>query len=932
MNTEELNELKTEIYRLSKLHSNLFIKAVSNENFPWIHKESENKILNSFGDFIGEKYNKIINAKNQFYVSKKDNTQNKSIEIVKDNKTKNLLKNLNIDEKVKLFLSEDRVKKAYVQDNNLNFIKCIQTNSSFYLEAVDLKTFKKICNEIFLLRFTDDIVENLIEFSKKQGIDLEKESSDMIKKMKHFLSTDCRLGSLDRNVAATRLRFKIAWIQTYLNDKKEEKNLKLIIQLLPFLELASRLYTQLGPTMPIISKTKTAKLVREINLKEKGERDLSKKIKEICSEILNLNVIKKEKIALKDSYTRVYSRSDYYLKELSEKSSIIKVEHKNPVSGHVSIKSKRIPKNENISQEEVEFLVKKLTDYNKIAEEASIKEIAIKVAINNNNKKTISLVSGDSITSLYNLTSYDGVLCLYDSINYTTKTLKENYLTKSCMRYSNCKEKIEFYAKNPEYIKMIALTDNSGKTLYARAIVWVEKETGNMYVDRIYYSDNESLSLVRNYVENSENMFFIFSNERHMKKFRKKDIIYMPNLDLNVKSLPYMDSAHFVNTAHGIAVRFIRKYLELNPMQIAQKITEEILSGEPTFEVPVESGPSFYKRNNLLIEELANGNVCYLDGVKCDEPVRVDLGNGKVIVLDKSKVLNDKDGNKYIEYNRKGIRLLISITKDISKEKNIAISTINDVGSVIFSEEIGFEYDNNENGNFNFILSLRSKFKCFPITSEYYYCCLGDGSEGPSIKTISNSFGAENINPDIFYDKNIFESKDGMLILKNEYINSENISIVRSALLINFIKKTKSSLSPDGLEKIKKSIKEKLIEMVNNGAVFNIWQMKFKGWVVDDIKINSLSVDNLHVIGTVLGDSNKEDERRIPAKYVYLPRVREGAVYPCLNITVHAECKMSNNLNQTINENVSPHVSIEIKPEYLDNIDLYVEEIKKLYN
>ena len=75
----------------------------------------------------------------------------------------------------------------------------------------------------------------------------------------------------------------------------------------------------------------------------------------------------------------------------------------------------------------------------------------------------------------------------------------------SCMKGDESIPRIRFYAENPDLVKLLALTSSNGKILHARALVWCDKESGLMYVDRIFYTNNESrLRLIKYALEKSK--------------------------------------------------------------------------------------------------------------------------------------------------------------------------------------------------------------------------------------------------------------------------------------------------------------------------------------------------------------------------------------------------------------------------------------------
>lgn len=137
--------------------------------------------------------------------------------------------------------------------------------------------------------------------------------------------------------------------------------------------------------------------------------------------------------------------------------------------------------------------------------------------------KKISIVSGDDI------------LYWYNGRNYLTRSKGE--LGSSCMSGPNDNHYMEIYAKNPDKIRMVILTEDD--KLIGRALLWNidEDKSGDgikFYLDRIYTAENSDVNYIRDWVsgELGDQVSYYNSDDEGFKVYLKSvDFDYYPYAD-----------------------------------------------------------------------------------------------------------------------------------------------------------------------------------------------------------------------------------------------------------------------------------------------------------------------------------------------------------------------------------------------------------------
>lgn len=130
--------------------------------------------------------------------------------------------------------------------------------------------------------------------------------------------------------------------------------------------------------------------------------------------------------------------------------------------------------------------------------------------------------------------------------------LNENYvdgggnLKDSCMRYRFCQIFLDLYTKNPNKVKLLILLDENNEKILGRALLWfLDRPSGKIFMDRVYFSNDFILNMFIHYaisnrwlyrLESMENILNIVSNNKVVKTTMvvkmKKGYEYFPFVDI----------------------------------------------------------------------------------------------------------------------------------------------------------------------------------------------------------------------------------------------------------------------------------------------------------------------------------------------------------------------------------------------------------------
>lgn len=143
-------------------------------------------------------------------------------------------------------------------------------------------------------------------------------------------------------------------------------------------------------------------------------------------------------------------------------------------------------------------------------------------------KITIKIVEGKDITFWYSEKNYSS----------QTTTTGRGHLSRSCMKDELCKDFFSIYEMNPKQVKLVIHLDDEGKLL-TRALLW--DMGGKHYLDRVYFTYEEDMALVRRWVEKEH-----LKKSLHVLSLQDKIILdNSQNQDGSFDKYPYMDTFKF---------------------------------------------------------------------------------------------------------------------------------------------------------------------------------------------------------------------------------------------------------------------------------------------------------------------------------------------------------------------------------------------------
>jgi len=130
----------------------------------------------------------------------------------------------------------------------------------------------------------------------------------------------------------------------------------------------------------------------------------------------------------------------------------------------------------------------------------------------------------------------EDIVKAYNEKNYTKK--HHGVLHNSCMRYNSKTDRINFYAKNKNSVKLLVLKDETGK-IQVRSLLW--KTNQGYYMDRIYYT-----------YDYQKDLFLLYANYKNYKNFYNyKDLMIIENVNEN-NIYPYMDTFIYFSPKENI--------------------------------------------------------------------------------------------------------------------------------------------------------------------------------------------------------------------------------------------------------------------------------------------------------------------------------------------------------------------------------------------
>ncbi len=321
---------------------------------------------------------------------------------------------------------------------------------------------------------------------------------------------------------------------------------------------------------------------------------------------LIVSIANKNKTSITSAINSIFNLQELTQKNLL-KTKIESFEDVNPETGFIAKKTRRIvdPK----FKEEERVIAKRIKDgkdLNVFFEEITNRIKMLSAPEEEKNEETI-LLSGDEIVAAYNCSSY-----FNSGYNYSFKSEevkgsengimadailgfmrrpidrepKGGSLFGSCMRRDQNIDQIKFYAKNPKLVKLLVRRIKETKEVKARAVVWVDSQSGVHYVDRIFFYDNNSLLQIVKYIEEKENFYSISSINAAVSSKKSLDEFVIPFNGLEYYSVnkPYFDTM-WSNTFKD---KDGNEYIGRISTERIYKQTENIFY-EPRFEKPMEN-------------------------------------------------------------------------------------------------------------------------------------------------------------------------------------------------------------------------------------------------------------------------------------------------------------------------------------------------------
>ncbi len=453
------------------------------------------------------------NVVNDYYKS-----DNKSLELVLSNNFSNLLlsyKNDYISKKLK----NGAIKTRYIKSSNLNFFDYISDSDSSKITAISKSKFSALIFSSLIHEF-GEMTTNLNRIASCFANKIYSDSTEK-KEIRFYeiLSDEMIDIMIIRHMISYMDPFRSSIIGTTISKSKTKKIAK---------QVSERYYAS-------YSKNHGDKIAIKLKEFEVILTYIDEYLKNTA--IFTENIFKKE---VKQKFFSEYSISniisntfdfmennlEYFLKntEVREKTEL------NTYTGNQIVVKYRAPIESKCS--DIDYcnkIIEVVSETNKFIEKINEKiELDKKALAERNNVKNI-IVEGDDIIKYYNSSSY--------SASYG------GTLWNSCMRYPEQKEKIMFYAKNKELVKLYIRLDEDLTKIKGRALIWFDKETKKMYADRLYYTDSSTYNSMVAYLQGLKNCNLVHSNESgiagHLRSGFPK--IKISNLNAALE-MPYFDS------------------------------------------------------------------------------------------------------------------------------------------------------------------------------------------------------------------------------------------------------------------------------------------------------------------------------------------------------------------------------------------------------
>jgi hypothetical protein len=147
-----------------------------------------------------------------------------------------------------------------------------------------------------------------------------------------------------------------------------------------------------------------------------------------------------------------------------------------------------------------------------------------------------TIINSKKIIKNFKIVEGDDIKKWYLGSNYTDGG---GNLKDSCMRHKFCQGFFELYTKNSDKVKLLILLDNNHEKILGRALLWnLDKPSGRVFMDRVYFSDEYIYNIFINYAIKNE---WYYRTEEMLNILKVMDK-YKPTyvtMVINVKKIKY---------------------------------------------------------------------------------------------------------------------------------------------------------------------------------------------------------------------------------------------------------------------------------------------------------------------------------------------------------------------------------------------------------
>lgn len=417
----------------------------------------------------------------------------------------------------KLISTSQKIKSECIKKNNFNFFSCELTDNDVLVDAIDRCKFEKTLKLVILSLFytigSEVLVSSdfdyLYQFSNLWGNEVFRNKN--LESIRSFITW------FSRDECRRRLRASIK-----LNNK----------------------YTAIREAVFSYETISGAKNLNKRSYFSRFNNDAKNTIgSEIAKIAMRYGSKAKEKKSYSTLINETFDHWDNISSYMKKNSVISQTKTINPVSGFTAIKNIRVKSSRSEdSDENFEKMLAKFKKANEFFESVSKEIEIIKIKRSKEMEEEVKLISGNEIVSLYDISSYkdNNFNSEWDANTSITSRISGGTLFGSCMRHPNYKHRISFYAKNPHFIKMLCLTSAGGKRISARAIVWHDRESGNHYVDRIFFMNESDRNKLISFIESEDGFYSIYPNGCPTKQVKDYKILF-DGCSIT-RDIPYFDT------------------------------------------------------------------------------------------------------------------------------------------------------------------------------------------------------------------------------------------------------------------------------------------------------------------------------------------------------------------------------------------------------